>query len=64
MGPHCLPLRLLKHFRQEKQMTFVVIGALRVKVTCIHPVMLLCAPLVETKHFTAADTPSSWTANT
>ena len=26
--------------------------------------MLLCAPLEETVHFTAADTPSSWTANT
>ena len=30
MGPHCLPLRLLKHFsRLEKQTTFVAIGALR-----------------------------------
>ena len=33
MGPHCLPLRLLKHFsRREKQTTFVAIGALRVKI--------------------------------
>ena len=32
MGPHCLPLRLLKHFsRREKQTTFVAIGALKVK---------------------------------
>ena len=34
LGPHCLPMRLVKHFsRQEKQTTFVAIGALRVK-TC------------------------------
>ena len=32
LGPHCLPLRLLKHFsRREKQTTFVAIGALRVR---------------------------------
>ena len=31
-APHCLPYWLLKYFsRQEKQTTFVVIGALRVK---------------------------------
>ena len=30
LGPHCLTKRLLKHFRrQQKQMTFVVIGVLR-----------------------------------
>ena len=32
LGPHCLPLKLLKHFsRREKQTSFVAIGALRVK---------------------------------
>ena len=32
LGSHCLPQRLLKHFsRREKQTTFVVIGAFRVK---------------------------------
>ena len=31
LGPHCLPLRLLKHFnRREKQTTFVAIGTLSV----------------------------------
>ena len=31
LGPHCLSLPLLKHFRRrEKQTTFVAIGALRV----------------------------------
>ena len=35
IGPHCLPYRLLKHFsRREKQITFVAIGALRVKISC------------------------------
>ena len=37
LGPYCLPLRLLKHFvRREKQTTFVVIGALRVKLRILH----------------------------
>ena len=32
LGSHCLPYRLIKHFsRREKQTTFVVIGAVRVK---------------------------------
>ena len=32
LGAHCLAKRLLKHFsRRQKQTTFVVIGALRVK---------------------------------
>ena len=32
MGPHCLPMWLLKHFkRREKQTTIVPIGALRAK---------------------------------
>ena len=37
MGPHCLPSSLLKHSsRQEKQTTFVEIGALRVKTIYIN----------------------------
>ena len=33
LGPHSLPLRLLKHFsRREKQTTFVAIGTLRVNI--------------------------------
>ena len=56
------PFKLF-HQKMKSMWLFMLVSVVGT-LTWEHPVMLLCAPLEETVHFTAADTPSSWTANT